>query len=186
MKTTKKKYVQQDTTFHLSEEGEDINASEKYFRIIPYWIGSFVMEFNSFEESITDKLGWKINHADVRGYEHIFLTGLSYSQKVELLNRLYKYSISFENSERKQKILKQEADNIITQLKDIGKVRNSIVHSDYYSYDENGKIKEKIRLTEFDIEENWIEISKELIVEYINLMYDVIENIEEFTSKLMF
>jgi hypothetical protein len=183
MKMIKKKYIQQDTS--IIEES-NVESYSKYIRTITYWVGSFVIEFNSFENSITEILGWRINGADIRGYEHIFISGLTYNQKVELLQRLYRYSISFVNSENDQNALKKKSDELIAELRDIGKIRNAIVHSDYHSYDENGNVKEKIRFAESGAEEHWTAITRDFIVENINRMFDFMEKIEEFNTKLEF
>jgi hypothetical protein len=97
-----KNRLTQPAAFLQSSEHEQADDTEisKYLRQIAYWVGQVLFEFNRLEHTITTVIGERINHADVRGYEYVFLTGLAYAQKIELLQRLYKYEINFINPPR--------------------------------------------------------------------------------------
>jgi len=68
---------------------------------------------------------------------------------------------------------------IISELKDIAKIQNTVVHSNYDSLDKNGNIKEKTKFSESDAEENWIAITRDFLVENINRIVDLTQKIED-------
>jgi hypothetical protein len=185
MKTIKSKIAQPAALFQSSDhEPVDDTEVRKYLKQIAYWVGQVLFEFNHLEHIITSVIGERINRADVRGYEYIFLTGLTYSQKIELLQRLYRYEINFVNPPDRQEKLREDVDEIVKDLKELGKVRNSIIHSDYYTLDKNGFVRKEIKFSESDAEEQWVNITRDLLVENLNHIIEASTRIEEFDEEV--
>ncbi len=167
-------------------DAEPVDDSEqsKYLRKIAYWVGYFIFEFNDLENIIT---GIAAEHIDGRlennDYAYIFLSGLMFNQKVELLERYYNFHLTM-FSPKDYAVKKKQVDEIIGELKSIGKIRNTIVHANYYSLDINGNIKEKTKFAGAEIEENWVSITRDFLVESINQVMDLTVKIEEFDENL--
>ena len=185
MKTTKSKLAQPGALLQSSDhESVDIDEISKYLKKVSYWIGQIVFEFNELEHTITNVIGERINTADVRGYEYVFLTGLAYSQKIELLKRLYKYEINFVNPPERQKQLSKKTNEIIEEMKALGNIRNTIIHANYYSLDKNGFIRKEIKFSESDAEEQWVIITRDFLVENLNRIMEVSKRLEEFDEEI--
>lgn len=172
MKTIKNRLLQKD----YDVEAIKIEELDRYLRRIAYWIGQFIIEFNDLEDIVTNLLASRIHSMAFRGYEYIFLTGLMFNQKIELLERLFKYETNFITPKSKADELSKKASEVIRDFKDFSKIRNTIVHSNYYSLDKNGNIREKTKFTDADAEEHWVAITRDFIVENINRMSDLASN----------
>lgn len=187
MKTSKSP-IAQPYAFDQSAEHKsaDVTDLSKYLRQIAYWVGQVLFEFNRLETVLTAVIGERINGANVRGYEYVFLTGLTYAQKVELLQRIYRYFITFTMPETGQMELRKKTDSIIAELKALGVIRNAVIHSDYYSLDINGFVRKDIRFGESDAEEQWVKITRDDLVENLNRISAATESIEEFDEEFYF
>ena len=165
MKIIKKKLTTEN-------EDADFDGQDKYLRKIAYWVGHFIFEFNALEDTITRVAAEHIDgHLDKNEYAYIFLTGLTFNQKVELLERYYNFHLGMYGNEHLD--MKAEADEIINQLKAIGKTRNIIVHANYISLDKDGNIRDKTKFAGSEIEEYWVSITRDLLVENINFIIDL-------------
>jgi hypothetical protein len=180
MKKIKNRLLQNTYEAEPAEEKEQ----NQYIRRIAYWIGLFIIEFNDLESVITKILSSRIHGMDFSGYEHVFLTGMMFNNKVELLARLYKYEINFINSDSRKEEMKKKASELINELKELGSKRNTIAHANYFSLDENGNIRENTKFSESDAEESWVAITRDFIVENINSIYDLIEKLDEFDEEV--
>ena len=187
MKTSKtpiaQPYAFDQSAEHKSADDSDLS---KYLKQIAYWVGQVLFEFNRLETALTAVIGERINGANVRGYEYVFLTGLAYAQKVELLQRISRYQITFINPETRQTELRKKTDDIIAELKALGVIRNAIIHSDYYSLDRNGFIRKEIRFGESDTQEQWVKITRDDLVENLSRISAATRSIEEFDEEVYF
>ncbi len=180
MKTIKNKL----SLKNYDSEPVDGKEQNKYLRQIAYWVGCYVFEFNHLEDLITNIAAEHIDGGlEKNDYAYIFLTGMMFNQKVELLERYYNFLIGIQGPKNAEGLAK-EAQNIIGDLKRIGKNRNTIVHANYYSLDKNGNIKERTKFAGSDVEENWIAITREHLVESINEIIDLMEKVEKFDEDL--
>jgi hypothetical protein len=68
-------------------------------------------------------------------------------------------------------------------LKELGGKRNSIAHANYFSLDKNGNIRENTKFSESDAEESWVAITRDFIVENINIIYVLTEKLEDFDEE---
>lgn len=177
MKTIKKRLSEQNDFDFLPPDEPDHG---KYRRQIAYWVGYFIFEFNEFEYTVTEILSLHIGGGDQTIYQHIFLTGLNFSQKVELLERIYSHEITFLIEKLIRDDVKKKCKEIIAELKEIGGVRNTIVHANYYSLDKDGYIREKTKFTDSDAIENWVSITRNFLVENINRIREFNEKIDNF------
>ena len=179
MKTIKNKLLQQN----YAVEPVEYKDQNKYLRQIAYWVGYFIFEFNNLDDILTNILGLHIGGGDIKIYEHIFLSGMSFNQKIELLDRLYKYETTFINFESSDESPKEKIKKLITELKELGTLRNTIAHANYYSLDKNGNIKAKTKFADSDAEEDWVAITRDFLVESINRISKFTEKIEDFDNQ---
>ncbi len=179
MKVIKKKLSEEDND-------ADFDGQEKYLRKIAYWVGYFIFEFNDLDDTVTRALAEHIDgHLEKNEYAYIFLSGLTFNQKVELLERYCNFHLKRYGNDGKHLEMKTEAEEIIGQLKAIGKIRNTIVHANYYTLDKNGNIKEKTRFAVPEIEQYWVSITRDLLVDKINFMIDFTPKIGEFSEMFL-
>ena len=160
-----------------------IRDQNKYLRQIAYWVGYFIFEFNDLDDTLTNISGLHINGGDFRVYEHIFLSGLSFNQKIDLLDKHYKYELAWVSLGDGKESDKEKVKKVIDELKEIAKLRNIIVHANYYSLDSNGNIKAKSKFADEDIEEDWVAITRDFLVDSINQIIDFIDRLEEFDEQ---
>ncbi len=179
MKKIKNRLLQNNYEAEPAEEKEQ----SQYIRRIAYWVGLFIIEFNDLESVMTRILSSRIHGMDFSGYEFVFLTGMMFNNKVELLARLYKYEINFMKPDSRKEEMKKRATELINELKDLGSKRNTIAHANYFSLDKNGNIRENTKFSESDAEESWVTITRDFIVENINIIYDLTEKLEEFDEE---
>ncbi len=176
MKITKNKLTQGDYGSELVDDKEQ----RKYLRQTAYWVGNFVFEFNDLENTVTRIIAEHIDgRLEKNEYAYVFLTGLMFNQKVEMLERYYNFHLAVFAHKNLGNIIKRK-NEIISELKTVGKNRNTIVHANYYSLDINGNIREKTKFAGADVEEHWVSINRDFLVESINQVIDLIEKSEEF------
>jgi hypothetical protein len=174
-----KKVVLQ-TPNHFDTDTADEIEQNKYLRKIAYWVGYFIFVFNNLDGLVTNLLANEIGGGDIIDYAYIFMTGLTFNQKVELLDKLYTYKISYSKPMTREGEFRKRLDEIINKLKEIGKIRNTIVHANYYSLDKDGNVREKTRYAGPDVEEYWVGITRDFLVENINHVIKVAEEFDEF------
>jgi hypothetical protein len=114
---------------------------------------------------------------------YIYITGMQYSQKVDLLERYYIYAFGCSSS-KKEEIL-SKINYHIGKLREFGKQRNSIAHANYYTLDKDGFIREKIKFIKTGIEEVRISINKDTIIELINAINEENEIFYEFDEEFI-
>ena len=179
MKTIKNRVLRQN----YAAEPFEYKDQNKYLRQIAYLVGYFIFEFNNLDDVLTNILGLHIGGGDMKIYEHIFLSGISFTQKIELLDRLYKYELDFSNLEADEETPQEKVNKIINELEELRKLRNIIVHANYYSLDKNGNIKAKTKFNDSDVEEDWVSVTRDFLVESINHIIEFTEKIEEFDDQ---
>jgi hypothetical protein len=164
-------------------ESADDNELRGYLRRIAYWIGCFNIEFNQLEDMVVKILELNLNGGDIRGYEYIFISGLSFNEKVNLLERLYKYHQNFvRSSEAVAQV--ENVIKMIGELKELGNLRNMVVHANYYSLDKNGNVRVRTKFAESDAEEYWLAINRDILVDGINRITELSEKLEEIDELL--
>jgi hypothetical protein len=160
-------------------EPVDDKEQDKYLRQIAHWVGRFVFEFNDLENVITNLAAEHIDgRLEKNDYAYIFLSGMLFNQKVELLERYYHFQLGLSDPAVSE-ALRKKAEAVIADLKAVGKIRNTIVHANYYSLDMNGNVKEKTKFSGSDVEEYWVAITRDFLVENINRVFELIERVEE-------
>ncbi len=156
---------------------------EKYPWNIAYMVGCVIFEFNDFENTINEILSLHIGGGDNKIYQHIFLAGMNFSQKVELLDRIYGHEITYLIKESEQTKINKERKELIAKLKEISAVRNSIVHANYFAVDKSGYVREKTKFSDGDAVEHWVLITSELLDETSDRLYELSEELDNFDSK---
>lgn len=111
-------------------------------RLAPF-IGYLVISFNSLEDSLDTIIVDYINDRDATmGYSVIL--GLSFSSKLDLLNRMVSYELNYAQNQR----YIDKFQVIIGLLREANNSRNEIIHAAWLEYDINSgtvKTRSKIR-----------------------------------------
>jgi hypothetical protein len=66
----------------------------------------------------------------------------------------------------------------------LGNIRNTIIHSDYYSLDKDGFVRKEIKFSESDAEEQWVTITRDILVENLNRIVETSIRIEELDEEV--
>ncbi len=116
---------------HLSHDIEDEDAAKQYLEDSLPLIGEVVMYFNGLEKQLDSLICEKFSdRTDSIGL--IVLYGMSYSSKVDLFKRFaddFNSCGDFPMPEHKR---------LIDELREVGRLRNLVVHADWSSTDEDG------------------------------------------------
>ena len=164
----------------------DEKTQNKYLRQIAYWVGYFIFAFNDLENTVTKIIAGHIDgRLDENEYAYIFLTGMQFGQKIELLERYYQFMLPYTTSILKtntEDALKK-SKNILTEIKELANTRNTIVHANYYSLDKNGNITSKIKFSNGGVEEHLVSITRDFLVESHNKVLELMEALEELNKE---
>jgi hypothetical protein len=110
---------------------------------------------------------------------------MQFSQKVELLERYYQFTLPFTasalNINREDALKKSK--NILTEIKELANIRNTIVHTNYYSLDKSGNITSKIKFSNGSVEEHLVSITRDFLVESHNKAIELMETLEELNEE---
>ena len=150
-------------------------------RQIAYWVGYFIFAFNDLENEITQLIAGSIDgHLEANQYAYIFRTGMQFSQKVELLERYYQFTLSQISNEE----LVNNVNATFSEIKNLASTRNTIVHANYYSLDKNGNIVGKVKFARGDVEEHLVSITKDFLVESHNKALELIEEVQKIDNQI--
>lgn len=172
----------------LSSKYTDVDEKEqnKYLKQIAYWVGYFIFAFNDLENTITEIIAGHIDgRLDENEYAYIFLTGMQFGQKIELLERYYQFMLPYTTSIlniNTEDALKKSKD-ILTEIKELANMRNTIVHANYYSLNKNGNIISKIKFSNGNVEEHLVSITRDFLVESHNKAMELMEALEKLNEE---
>lgn len=137
--------------------GHDIEDEDKAYAILEKTVplvGWVVMFFNSLEKSLDQHICEHISdRSDSLGL--IVINGMHYNAKVEMFKRLCD---DLHNACGK---VPPTYKDLIENLKEAGRIRNSIVHADWLSTDEEGYTFMKMNITVNGMKQEYIQFSEE-------------------------
>lgn len=168
----KKKIFEQ----HLYHEIVDEEKTEEYLQNSLPLIGHIVMYFNGLEKSL-DRIICEIftDRSDSTGL--IVLHKMSYSTKVDLFKR---FSDDFHSS---CYIEIEGYENLITNLKETGRLRNLVVHADWENTDDDGYTYVNLRIFKNGMEQEYLQFSEDSLKEIIKLIFESRIQLDEYWEK---
>ena len=168
----KKKIFEQ----HLYHEIEDEEKTEEYLENSLPLIGDIVMYFNGLEKSL-DRIICEIftDRTDSTGL--IVLHKMNYSTKVELFKR---FSDDFHSA---CDIGIEGYENLITNLKETGRLRNLVVHADWENTDDDGYTYVNLRISKNGMEQEYFQFSEDSLKEIIKLIFKARIQLGEYWEK---
>lgn len=172
-----------------ADDEVDDSDVRKYLRTITYWIGYFIMEFNLLDTVVTEAIAEKIDGGmETNEYAYIFISGMTFNQKVELLQRYHQYMLPIMYgaiTEKDQcKGYLSRLDDLVEALKVMGNTRNIIAHTDYHTLDNDGNVVGKVKIEKGRVEQHLIAITRDFLVENINKTYELIDAVDEFEEDV--
>lgn len=126
------------------EVGDEVAANERLQAALQL-IGEVVFVFSTLESMLADHLCEIINdRSDEPGV--IILHGMLYRQRVDLFERLNRSFLGYFDSDAKQSA-RAMFGPLIDELRDLGELRNQVVHADWGTIDEQGYATVKTNMT---------------------------------------
>lgn len=169
----KKKIFEQ----HLYHEIEDKEKAEEYLDNSLPLVGQIVMYFNGLEKSL-DGIICQIftDRTDSTGL--IVLHKMSYSTKVDLFKR-------FSDDLHLGCSIKIDGyDNLISNLRETGRLRNLVVHADWENTDDDGYTYVNLRISTNGMEQEYLQFSEASLIEIIKLIFKTRQQLGDYWEKL--
>ncbi|MEQ9287342.1 MAG: hypothetical protein RIG77_10565 [Cyclobacteriaceae bacterium] len=139
-------------------------------------IGYLIFDFNSLEESLTSLLCKMINdRADSTGL--ILTSGMSYSSKVNLLNRYMEHGQLLAGREI------EGYDNFIGEMKECGTLRNMVVHAEWETADIDGYTLIKVKVKKGELIQEYVQFDLESLTKIRNRINSLTNKISEYEHK---
>lgn len=168
----KKKIFEQ----HLYHEIEDEDKAEEYLDNSLPLIGLVVMYFNGLEKSLDSIICQMFtDRTDATGL--IVLHKMNYSTKVDLFKRFSDdFHLCCDN-----KI--EEFENLISNLKETGRLRNLVVHADWENTDDDGYTYVNLRISTIGMEQEYLQFSENSLKEIIELIFTSRQQLGNYWDK---
>ena len=159
---------------------EDGESKRKYITNLASEIGWIIIEFSSLENKLDTTLYFNlVESSENKEIIYSLISKKSYSEKVDLLNNMYK--INYEkNPDCYKKIFEdfpKSLNEIIADLKAVGQIRNNYAHSIFSNVNEAKLVERKTKLTSQGIQKEFLKF------DYIDIDSDF-EKIFEVGNKL--
>jgi len=168
----KKKIFEQ----HLYHEIEDEEKAEEYLDSSLPLIGLIVMYFNGLEKTL-DGIICEIftDRTDSTGL--IVLHKMSYATKVDLFKRFS------DDLHINGDIKIDEYENLISNLKETGRLRNLVVHADWENTDDDGYTYVNLKISANGMEQEYIQFSEDSLKEIIELIFKTRIHLSHYWEK---
>jgi hypothetical protein len=149
MKSRTKQFIQ-----HLSHDIEDDDRAEEYLDESLPLIGLVVMYFNSIEKSLDSLICETISdRTDSPGL--IVIQKLMYAAKVDLFKRFCDHFHGAFNS------APTDFNELVSELIEVGKLRNLVVHADWSSTDDEGYTFVRLKTSQNRMLQEYVQFSVE-------------------------
>lgn len=171
MKSKRKQFDQ-----HLYHEIEDEEKAEEYLDSALPMIGYIVMYFNGLEKFLDSMIcEFVTDRTDSTGL--IVLHKMGYSSKVDLFKRFCDDFHIGINSEI------NGYSGLINNLKECGRLRNLVVHADWWSTDENGYTYVSLKISNKGMEQEYIQFSEESLKKTLGLIASTQEQLANYDEE---
>ena len=168
------KQRQKDLEQFLYHDIED--EAEEYLAVSLPLIGAVVMNFNGLESELDSALCETFSdRSDTLGL--LVLHKMQYAKKVDLFRRFcddFHRAIAEEN---------EFYPELISKLKEVGKLRNVVVHADWESTDDEGFTFVRIQISKHGIKQEYIQFSQDSLDKVIDLIGETRQQLENYWRK---
>ena len=172
MKTKSKKLDQ-----YLVHDIDDYKSIQNFLKISAPIIGFIVHRFNTLEECLNMTIcQWINSRSDTLGL--LVIHKMSYSSKVELLNRI---STQFQNDTGRQIKIQKE---LISNLKETGRLRNAVVHAEWENTDFEGYTHVNIKINESGIIQEYLQFDENSLTNILGLINKTIAFFENYWDDM--
>jgi hypothetical protein len=146
---------------HLYHEIEDEERVQAYLDDALPLVGKVVMNFNGLESGLNIMLCEHItDRSDSIGL--LVLHKMTFGAKVDLFKR---FSDDFQ---RTCGIQINSYPNLVANLREAARMRNLVVHADWESTEDDGYTFVSLRITESDIEQQYIQLSRDSLLDILS------------------
>ena len=158
------------------ETGDEMAADAQLRQALPL-IGEVVLAFSVLEKLLSGHICMSINdRTDEPGL--IILSGMQYRQRVELFERLSRAFLSVVGRASIHDLL----DPLLVELREVGTLRNSVVHADWSSIDENGFAFVKVGTSESGLHEEHAHLGAESLFALVNRIVGATEQFDAYVQ----
>lgn len=176
MKNKTKKFIQ-----HLSHDIEDADRAQAYLDESLPLIGLVVMCFNSLEKAL-DSLLCEIISERSDDLGMIVIQKLTYGAKVDLFKRSCEsFHLSFGSAP-------EDFGGLISELNEVGQLRNWVVHADWGSTDHEGYTFVRLKASPKGMLQEYVQFSVdslEKLMERLIMSNDELSNYWEWRSRCL-
>jgi hypothetical protein len=161
---------------HILDGMGDIELGYEYVENLMPLIGEVVLAFNGLEATLDSLLCETISdRSDQKGL--LVLHNMMYATKVDLYKRfnddfvrMFDWSIP-------------EYENLISNLKECGTLRNRVVHANWEYTDEDGFTQVRYRMSKEGVEHELWQFSIEAMIKIISKIYEIRTKLGEFDEE---
>ena len=171
MKRKQKEFQQ-----YLYHDIEDEAEAEKYLKVTLPLIGTVVMQFNGLESELDSALCQTFSErSDSLGL--LVLHKMQYSTKVDLFQRFcddFHLAYTVEN---------EFYPELISKLKEVGRLRNIVVHADWESTDEEGFTFVRVQINKQGMKQEYIQFSQDSLDKVVDLIGEARQQLDAYWEK---
>jgi len=161
---------------YLYHDIEDEDAARKYLDDSLPLVGEVVMYFNGLEKQLDSLLCEAFSdRTDAIGL--IVLHGMTYAAKIDLFKRLT------DHFHTAACMVVAGYDSLIAELKQVGILRNQVIHADWNNTDEQGYTYVKLKISQGEMEQEYVQFSAVSLEELIRRIWATSEKLEEYWEK---
>jgi len=170
------KRKQKDFDQYLYHDIEDEVKAEEYLKVSLPLIGAVVMNFNGLESELDSALCEMFSdRSDSLGL--LVLHKMQYATKVDLFQRFcddFHRAITVEN---------EFYPELISKLKEVGRLRNVVVHADWESTDEEGFTFIRVQINKQGMKQEYIQFSQDSLDKIVDLIGEARQQLESYWEK---
>lgn len=170
------KKKQKDFQQYLCHDIEDEEKAEKYLKDSLPLIGLVVMQFNGLESELDSAL-CEIFSDRSDSFGLIVLHKMHYSTKVDLFQRFYddfQLTVSEDN---------EAYSGLISKLKDVGKLRNIVIHANWESTDDEGFTFVRVQINKSGMKQEYIQFSQDSLDKIVDLIGETRQQLDIYWEK---
>lgn len=146
--------------------------NEELLEILSSHVGHLVFEFNLLEERLTSFI-CQLFIDDYDAFGLIVTKNMNYSERVDLLDRFALHKQSYG-----KKIDKH--DKLILDLKESGRLRNMVVHADWYHVDLDGYAFVKLRIKKGELTQEFVQLNEVSLIKIREIIIETYNTFDEY------
>lgn len=170
------KRKQKDFDQCLYHDIEDEEKADEYLKVCLPLVGTVVMNFNGLESELDSALCETFSER-TDSFVLLVLHKMQYATKVDLLQRLC------DDFHRAFTVENEFYPGLISKLKEVGKLRNVVVHADWESTDEEGFTFVKVQINKQGMKQEYIQFSQDSLNKIIDLIGEARQQLDGYWER---